>query len=86
MSDDIEMKPHYRVVVNNEEQYSTWPADRDLPLGWSDGGKAGPKSDCLAHIESIWTGHAPAKPEKEHAGTEIGPGDYRHSRDLTAWT
>jgi hypothetical protein len=26
----------YKVVVNHEEQYSIWPADRDTPLGWSE--------------------------------------------------
>ena len=31
----------YKVVVNHEEQYSIWPADRDNPLGWNDAGKQG---------------------------------------------
>lgn len=30
----------YKVVVNHEEQYSIWPADRENPLGWTDAGKA----------------------------------------------
>lgn len=25
----------YNVVVNHEEQYSIWLADRDVPLGWN---------------------------------------------------
>lgn len=25
----------YNVVVNHEEQYSIWFADRDVPLGWN---------------------------------------------------
>ena len=29
----------YKVVVNHEEQYSIWPADRENPLGWRDAGK-----------------------------------------------
>ena len=24
----------YRVVINHEEQYSIWVADREVPLGW----------------------------------------------------
>jgi uncharacterized protein YbdZ (MbtH family) len=24
----------YRVAVNDEEQYSIWPVDQDLPPGW----------------------------------------------------
>ena len=37
-----------KVVVNHEEQYSVWPADRDLPLGWREAGKQGTKAECLA--------------------------------------
>ena len=31
--DDTEDKTIYKVVVNHEEQYSIWPADRENPLG-----------------------------------------------------
>lgn len=44
----------YKVVVNHEEQYSIWPADRESPLGWRDVGKTGPKVDCLAYIKEVW--------------------------------
>jgi MbtH protein len=49
----------YRVVVNHEEQYSIWLADRELPRGWSDEGMKGLKSDCLAHIDRVWTDMRP---------------------------
>jgi MbtH protein len=49
----------YRVAVNDEEQYSIWRADRDLPLGWHDAGKEGTKEECLAHIETVWTDMRP---------------------------
>jgi len=45
----------YKVVVNHDEQYSIWPADRTIPLGWSDAGKEGTKQECLAYIEEVWT-------------------------------
>jgi len=45
----------YKVVVNHEEQYSIWPADRDNPLGWKDVGKVGSKQDCLDYIAQVWT-------------------------------
>jgi MbtH protein len=48
-----------KVVVNHEEQYSVWPADRDLPLGWRDAGKQGTKAECLAYIEEVWTDMRP---------------------------
>jgi uncharacterized protein YbdZ (MbtH family) len=44
----------YTVVVNHEEQYSIWPANRDPPLGWNAIGTAGRKSECLEYIESVW--------------------------------
>ena len=31
----------YKVVLNHEEQYSIWPADRENALGWNDAGKSG---------------------------------------------
>ena len=49
----------YRVVVNHEEQYSIWPAHRELPNGWRDAGKTGPKDTCLQHIEAVWTDMRP---------------------------
>ncbi|MBC7911690.1 MAG: MbtH family protein [Pyrinomonadaceae bacterium] len=45
----------YKVVVNHEEQYSIWPADRETPLGWTDAGKSGTKEECLAFIKEAWT-------------------------------
>jgi MbtH protein len=49
----------YKVVVNHEEQYSIWPAERANPLGWSDAGKTGPKPECLTYIEEVWTDMRP---------------------------
>jgi MbtH protein len=58
-SDDSEDKRIYRVVVNHEEQYSIWPADKEIPQGWADTGKQGPKQDCLTHIGEVWTDMRP---------------------------
>lgn len=49
----------HRVVVNGEGQYSLWFADREIPKGWSDAGKSGPKGECLAFIEEVWTDMRP---------------------------
>ncbi|MFI9005971.1 MbtH family protein [Actinosynnema sp. NPDC053489] len=49
----------YRVVTNDEQQYSTWPADRDLPAGWVAEGTEGPRAACLDHIERVWTDMRP---------------------------
>lgn len=49
----------YRVVINDEEQYSIWPADRPLPDGWHDAGVAGNRVECLDYIEKNWTDMRP---------------------------
>ncbi len=49
----------YSVVMNHEEQYSIWPADRELPLGWSDAGFSGDKDACLEYIKEVWTDMRP---------------------------
>ena len=41
------------------EQYSIWPADRELPLGWREAGKQGLKPEVLAWIEEVWTDMRP---------------------------
>jgi uncharacterized protein YbdZ (MbtH family) len=59
----------YRVVVNHEEQYSIWPAERELPPGWRDEGTSGPKAQCLDHIEQVWTDMRPLS-LRRHMETE----------------
>ncbi|MDQ7903608.1 MbtH family NRPS accessory protein [Phytohabitans sp. ZYX-F-186] len=49
----------YRVVVNDEEQYSIWAADRELPAGWRAEGTEGTKQECLARIAEVWTDMRP---------------------------
>lgn len=56
---DSEDTAIYHVVVNPEEQYSIWPAHREIPLGWTDVGKSGPKAECLAYIKEVWTDMRP---------------------------
>lgn len=50
---------NYQVVVNHEEQYSLWPADREPPAGWRADGHRGGKDECLAHIAEVWTDMRP---------------------------
>src|SRR5215467_350350 len=49
----------YRVVVNDEQQYSIWPDYREVPSGWKHVGKSGPKAECLAYIKEVWTDMRP---------------------------
>ena len=63
--EEQEDKSIYKVVVNHEEQYSIWPADRENALGWSDAGKIGSKAECLAHIKEVWTDMRPLSLRKK---------------------
>ena len=58
-SDDEKDTTLYRVVMNHEEQYSIWPAEREIPAGWKDAGKSGLKDECLAFIRDVWTDMRP---------------------------
>jgi uncharacterized protein YbdZ (MbtH family) len=62
---DREDNTIYKVVVNHEEQYSIWPADRENALGWNDAGKTGTKAECLAYIEEVWTDMRPLSLRKQ---------------------
>jgi uncharacterized protein YbdZ (MbtH family) len=50
----------FHVLVNEEGQYSIWPATVDVPDGWevrlSDTGRA----EALAYVEEHWTDMRPA--------------------------
>ncbi|HEY2498364.1 MAG TPA: MbtH family protein [Candidatus Angelobacter sp.] len=49
----------YLVLVNEEQQYSLWPAFRDIPAGWSAVGPRGKRKECLSWIETNWTDMRP---------------------------
>jgi MbtH protein len=69
MSADSENDPTiYHVVLNDEEQYSIWPADLPVPAGWRKEGKTGPKAECLAHVKTVWTDMTPASLRRGRAG------------------
>ncbi|EDY52414.1 MbtH family protein [Streptomyces clavuligerus] len=57
MSGDV--RERWKVVVNDEEQYSIWSAQRETPAGWREDGVHGTKDECLAHIERVWTDMRP---------------------------
>lgn len=59
----------YKVVINHEEQYSIWPAERENPIGWKDVGKSGMKTECLEYIKQVWTDMRPLSLRKKMAET-----------------
>jgi MbtH protein len=58
-SSEDEDERDYVVVVNDEEQYSIWLADKPVPNGWRLAGKQGKKADCLAYVGEVWTDMRP---------------------------
>ena len=68
LSPDEEDTRVYTVVVNHEEQYSIWLADRELPLGWRAVGKTGLKQECLDYIKEVWTDMRPLSLRKKMEG------------------
>jgi MbtH protein len=62
MTQDIDTSDddqRFHVVVNDEEQYSIWFADRTPPAGWQIVGDAAPKQECLDRIATLWTDMRP---------------------------
>ncbi|GGB36206.1 antibiotic synthesis protein MbtH [Tistrella bauzanensis] len=60
----------FDVVVNHEEQYSIWPTYKPVPAGWRTVGKQGPKADCLAYIDEVWTDMRPLSLRRAMDGAE----------------
>ncbi len=57
----------FHVVRNDEDQYSIWPDGRTLPDGWHRDGFAGPREECLRHIEQEWTDLRPRSARRSGA-------------------
>jgi MbtH protein len=49
----------FRVLRNEEEQYSLWPSAKTIPPGWQSVFDTASKEECLAYIEANWTDMRP---------------------------
>jgi MbtH protein len=68
--DSDENDIRYTVVLNDEEQYSIWPAHREVPAGWREIGTSGSKQQCLDHIDAVWTDMRPKSLRERMAAGE----------------
>ena len=59
MTDERDDTGTYMAVVNDEGQYSIWPSNRELPMGWREAGKPGTQAEVLAWIKEVWTDQQP---------------------------
>jgi MbtH protein len=49
----------FLVLVNDEGQYSLWPAFAEIPDGWTTAHGPAARSACLEFIEENWTDMRP---------------------------
>lgn len=59
MSDTEETKATHIVLINDEEQYSLWPRNKKIPLGWRNVGKEGTEEECMKYVDEVWTDMRP---------------------------
>jgi len=59
MSETSDDQTVYKVLINDEEQYSLWPSDSPVPAGWREAGKSGTRQGCVAYVDSVWTDMRP---------------------------
>jgi MbtH protein len=50
----------YKVLINEEGQFSIWPEMKQPPLGWKETGPSGAKEEVLEWIKANWTDMRPA--------------------------
>lgn len=62
-------EPTYHVVINDEEQYSIWTTEQEIPAGWRAVGQTGDKERCLSYIEEVWTDMRPRSLREHMAAT-----------------
>ncbi|MFG2091677.1 MbtH family protein [Spirillospora sp. NPDC048824] len=49
----------WSVLINAEEQYGLFPADRPAPNGWRPAGFTGSEEECAAYVDEHWTDMRP---------------------------
>ncbi|MBE9374454.1 MbtH family NRPS accessory protein [Saccharopolyspora sp. HNM0983] len=52
---------YYYALINEQDQYSLWPASVQLPPGWAVAHGPADRDACLEHIEVNWTDMRPAR-------------------------
>jgi uncharacterized protein YbdZ (MbtH family) len=76
----------YKVVINDEEQYSIWTADAQNPPGWCDAGISGTRQECLDYIAKVWTDMRPLSLRRRMAQSELAQGHASVQPPMTAPT
>jgi MbtH protein len=56
---NTENEPHFKVLINDEEQYSLWEENWPNPCGWRETGKSGSRQQCVDYVDEVWTDMRP---------------------------
>lgn len=54
----------FKVLINEEEQYSIWPERKEAPAGWKEVGVVGTKAEVTEYIDTHWVDMRPASLRK----------------------
>ena len=57
----------FKVLRNEEGQYSIWPAKKSNPAGWVEEGFSGAKEECSRFVDDHWTDLRPISLRKTMA-------------------
>jgi len=64
----------FSVLVNDEDEYSLWPAAVDVPPGWRVARPAGTLEAARQHVDEVWTDLRPRSLARP-SGRASGPAD-----------
>jgi MbtH protein len=67
---DMDENTRYQVLRNDEEQYSLWPLEIEVPAGWQPVGKEGTEAECSAYVDEVWTDMRPRSLRERMAEAE----------------
>ncbi len=56
MDNENQEEKTYKVVKNEANEHSIWPADRENAEGWNDAGKTGTRAECMSHVNEAFAG------------------------------
>jgi MbtH protein len=62
----------FQVLINDEEQYSLWPNDIEVPAGWRQVGKEGSRQECMDYVDEVWTDMRPKSLREQMAADQQG--------------
>jgi len=54
----------HKILINDEGQYSIWPAGQKAPDGWKEIGPTGSKAECSAYVDKNWLDMRPISLQK----------------------